>query len=125
MVLIGFSLAYWLSANTMALATQIIMIGGLLFSPITYPVDRIPNWLASIYDFLPFVPTSNLIRATLFHLGDFSYFNFIYFADLDSSSVHVVFIGVVKKEVSVIWVQPTINNIIKSINDRPILRIDI
>ena len=59
----------------MALATQIIMIGGLLFSPITYPVDRIPNWLASIYDFLPFVPTSNLIRATLFHLGDFSYFN--------------------------------------------------
>ncbi|STP28229.1 ABC transporter, permease protein [Enterococcus durans] len=75
MVLIGFSLAYWLSANTMALATQIIMIGGLLFSPITYPVDRIPNWLASIYDFLPFVPTSNLIRETLFHLGDFSYFN--------------------------------------------------
>ncbi|MDN2453412.1 ABC transporter permease [Lactobacillus sp. UCMA15818] len=77
MVLLGFSLAYWLSANIMALATQVIMIGGLLFSPITYPADRIPNWLASVYNLLPFVPTSDLIRATLFHSGTLSIFNLI------------------------------------------------
>lgn len=75
MVLIGFSLAYWLSTNAMALATQVIMIGGLLFSPITYPASRLPDWLASFYNFLPFVPTGNLIRATLFDFGAFSIFN--------------------------------------------------
>jgi ABC-2 type transport system permease protein len=75
MILIGFTLAYWLSANVMALATQVIMIGGLLFSPITYPASRIPAGLASFYNWLPFVPTSNLIRATLFHAGSVSIFN--------------------------------------------------
>lgn len=74
MILIGFTLAYWLSANVMALATQVIMIGGLLFSPITYPASRIPDWLASVYNWLPFVPTSDLIRATLFHSGTVSFF---------------------------------------------------
>ncbi|OLS06069.1 ABC transporter [Lacticaseibacillus casei] len=77
MVLIGFSLAYWLSANAMALTTQVIMIGGLLFSPITYPADRIPFWLTSVYELLPFVPASNLIRATLFHATPFSYLNLL------------------------------------------------
>lgn len=31
MICIGFCIAYWLPPNTMALATQVIMIGGLLF----------------------------------------------------------------------------------------------
>ena len=75
MILIGFSIAYWLPTNLMALVTQLIMIGGLLFSPITYPASRLPDWIGYIHNFLPFVPTSNLIRATLFHLGSFSYFN--------------------------------------------------
>lgn len=39
MISIGFALAYWLTPNVVGLATQIIMIGGLLFSPITYPTD--------------------------------------------------------------------------------------
>ncbi|MGY3779470.1 ABC transporter permease [Isobaculum melis] len=66
MICIGFAIAYWLPPNAMALATQIIMIGGLLFSPITYPIARLPEWTTYIYQVLPFVPTSNLIRATLF-----------------------------------------------------------
>lgn len=77
MILIGFTLAYWLSANVMALVTQVIMIGGLLFSPIMYPANRIPDWMAAVYNWFPFVPTSDLIRATLFHSGTVSFFNLV------------------------------------------------
>lgn len=64
-ICIGFCIAYWLPPNAMALATQVIMIGGLLFSPITYPAERLPEWTMYIYNVLPFVPMSNLIRSVL------------------------------------------------------------
>ncbi len=76
MICIGFSIAYWLPPNGMALATQLIMIGALLFSPITYPAERLPEWTAYIYQALPFVSASNLIRATLFSAEFFSWINF-------------------------------------------------
>lgn len=69
MISIGFCIAYWLPTNGVSLMTQIIMIGGLLFSPITYPADRLPEWTKIIYDFLPFVPTTNLIRTSFFGSG--------------------------------------------------------
>ena len=69
MICIGFSIAYWLPPNAMALATQIIMIGGLLFSPITYPAERLPMWTQCVYQALPFVPMSNLLRSSIFHFG--------------------------------------------------------
>ncbi|MFU0827872.1 MAG: ABC2-membrane domain-containing protein [Lachnoclostridium sp.] len=72
MICIGFSIAYWLPPNAMALTTQIIMIGGLLFSPITYPAERLPGWLIYVYQALPFVPVSNLLRSSLFRLGEVS-----------------------------------------------------
>ncbi len=75
MVLIGFSIAYWFSTNTVALVTQMIMIGGLLFSPITYPANRLPGWLSMIHQWLPFVPTGNLIRATFFGSSGFPFFD--------------------------------------------------
>lgn len=77
MISIGFSLAYWLSPNVVGLATQIIMIGGLLFSPITYPTDRLPTILVNFFELLPFVPSSNLIRSLFFEYGDFTLKNLI------------------------------------------------
>lgn len=32
--------------------------------------DRLPRWLASFYDYLPFVPSSHVIRAILFQLEE-------------------------------------------------------
>lgn len=77
----GFAVAYLFPPNVMALVTQIIMIGGLLFSPIVYSPDRLPAWMSHIYNFLPFVPISNIIRFSLFNLNDF-----------DGKSYFVVFI---------------------------------
>ncbi|MGL5549070.1 MAG: ABC transporter permease [Culicoidibacterales bacterium] len=69
MISVGFSIAYLFSSNSVALVTQLIMIVGLLFSPITYPAERLPEWLNIIYSYLPFVPISNLIRTTFFNIG--------------------------------------------------------
>lgn len=71
MILMGFSIAYLLPPNMVSLATQLIMLFALLFSPITYPADRLPEWTLLIYQSFPFVPISNLIRATLFDLRPF------------------------------------------------------
>lgn len=77
LILFGFSVAYLLPSNIVALITQIIMIGGLLFSPIIYSDDRLPHWMKYIYNCLPFVPVSNIIRYSLFRLDDFSLFSYI------------------------------------------------
>lgn len=69
MISIGFSIAYWFSANSVSMMSQLIMIGGLLFSPITYPAERLPDWMTTVYNTLPFVPTSSLIRSSFYQLG--------------------------------------------------------
>jgi len=66
---IGFALAYWLPLNATGLITQIIMIGGLLFSPITFPADRLPGWANTLHQYLPFTPLGDLIREAAFRAG--------------------------------------------------------
>lgn len=77
MISIGFALAYWLTPNVVGIATQIIMIGGLLFSPITYPTDRLPSALVNFFEFLPFVPSSNLIRSLFYEQNTVNVSNII------------------------------------------------
>lgn len=77
MICIGFAIAYAFPPNVMALVTQLIMLGGLLFSPITYPIDRLPEWTTYIYQSMPFVPITNLLRSTLFNYGLFSLIDLI------------------------------------------------
>lgn len=68
LILLGFAIAYIFSPNVMAMMTQLIMLGGMLFSPIIYSEDRLPYWVSHIYNFLPFVPVSRIIRSSLFQL---------------------------------------------------------
>ncbi|MBF0848820.1 ABC transporter permease, partial [Streptococcus danieliae] len=77
LLLLGFAIAYFLSPNMMAMITQLIMLGGLLFSPIIYPAERLPNWTEIIYDTLPFVPAANIVRTTLFEIGEYNISNYV------------------------------------------------
>lgn len=65
MVVIGFTIAYWIPVGLIPLVTQLVMFVTLLFSPIIFPKDRLPDFLNLIYECLPFVPVGNLIRASL------------------------------------------------------------
>ncbi|KQB84597.1 ABC-2 family transporter protein [Corynebacterium oculi] len=66
---IGYAIAFWLPVNATALATQVIMIGGLLFSPITFPAERLPEWAVALHQFLPFAPLGDIIREAAFRTG--------------------------------------------------------
>ncbi len=45
--------------------TNLIIFGMFLFSPINFPVERLPNWLASIHRFLPVKYAADAVRGTL------------------------------------------------------------
>lgn len=72
MISIGFTIAYLFSPNIVTLMSQLILMIGLMFSPIMYPADRLPDIINSIYRFLPFVPAANLLRTSLYNHGSTS-----------------------------------------------------
>ena len=47
------------------LATQILVFVIMLYSPINFPADRLPDWLAAIHRYLPFEHMANVVRAGL------------------------------------------------------------
>ena len=73
MISLGFAIAYLFSPNTVTLMSQLILMIGLMFSPIMYPASRLPDIINQIYHFLPFVPAANLLRSSLYHHGSFSW----------------------------------------------------
>ena len=62
-------LAYWVPASLLTIVTQSITFMVLLFAPINYPPERLPEWYAHVHQFLPFAPAANLVRAALFDIG--------------------------------------------------------
>lgn len=68
-VSIGYAIAFWLPLNATAMATQVIMIGGLLFSPITFPAERLPEWAITLHQLVPFAPLGDIIREAAFRVG--------------------------------------------------------
>ena len=76
-VSIGYALALWLPVSATSLATQVIMIGGLLFSPITFPAERLPEWAATLHQLLPFTPLGDIIRESAFRTGESQLLNTI------------------------------------------------
>ena len=68
---IGFAVAYFLPPSAVSMVAQLIIILNLLFSPITFPASRLPEWIVSIFNVLPFVPGTDAIRSLFFNVGEF------------------------------------------------------
>jgi ABC-2 type transport system permease protein len=47
------------------LFTNITVFFLFLFSPINFPIDRLPEWLQSLHSVLPVEPMAELVRSTL------------------------------------------------------------
>lgn len=62
---IGYTIALWLRPIVAELISQVLIFGILLFSPINFPSDRLPNWLVKLHEFLPIQYMAESIRATL------------------------------------------------------------
>jgi ABC-2 type transport system permease protein len=47
------------------LLTQVLIFGILGFSPINYPPENLPAWLANLHEYLPFLPMATVVRGGL------------------------------------------------------------
>jgi ABC-2 type transport system permease protein len=68
---VGYSLATLLKPALANLLTQVLVFVILLFSPISYPVERMPQAVQAVQAFLPFQPMAEVMRAGLAS-GDFT-----------------------------------------------------
>lgn len=62
---VGYALASLLPPQVAHLSTQVLVVVVLMFSPLNFPADRLPDWLAAIHRFLPIQAMGDVVRGTL------------------------------------------------------------
>lgn len=62
---VGYALASVLPPMMATLLTQVLVVFVLMFSPLNFPPERLPDWLAAIHAVLPIQAMGELVRGTL------------------------------------------------------------
>lgn len=62
---IGYGIAYATKPVLVGLFTNAVLIVALMFSPVNYPAERLPQWAASAHAWLPFRYMAQAIRETV------------------------------------------------------------
>jgi ABC-2 type transport system permease protein len=62
---VGYALASLLPPMVANMASQALVVFILMFSPLNFPPDRLPGWLATIHSVLPIEAMGELMRGTL------------------------------------------------------------
>ncbi len=62
---IGYAMASLLPPMIAMLLTQVLVIGVLVFSPINFPAERLPEWLQDVHAVLPVQAMGEVIRGSL------------------------------------------------------------
>jgi ABC-2 type transport system permease protein len=63
---LGYTIAFIVPKPMMAMVlTQVIIFAVMLFSPVMYPVEQLPQWLQSVHSVLPIKYMADLVRGTL------------------------------------------------------------
>lgn len=64
--LLGYALAHAIPKPELTqLASQVLVFAILGFSPISFPAENLPSWLARVHEYLPFESMANVIRSAL------------------------------------------------------------
>lgn len=61
----GYALAVLLPPQVAMLASQLLVFGILLFTPVSFPAERMPDWAQAVHSVLPFEPMAQAVRAGL------------------------------------------------------------
>lgn len=64
-VSIGYTIAYLFRPVLVILITNSMLMVSLMLAPINYPASRLPHWLATIQEWLPFQYMGQAIRETV------------------------------------------------------------
>lgn len=62
---VGYGLATLLPPMVAMLISQLLVFVILLFSPVSFPADRMPGWLQAAHEWLPFEPMAQVVRGGL------------------------------------------------------------
>lgn len=62
---VGYAMANLLPPALAQLMTQVLVFVTLLFSPISFPVERLPEWGQEVHRWLPLEPMAQLVRSGL------------------------------------------------------------
>lgn len=62
---IGYCVAYAVRPELVGITTNALMIGALMFAPVNYPAERLPQWLAAVHEVLPFASMAQVIRESV------------------------------------------------------------
>ena len=62
---VGYAMASVLPPMLAMLLTQVLVFVVLLFSPVSYPASRMPEWLQHAHAYLPIEPMAQVVRAGL------------------------------------------------------------
>ncbi len=62
---IGYAIATLLPQQIANLLSQVLVVFVLMFSPLTFPAARLPDWLATIHSVLPVQAMGEIIRGTV------------------------------------------------------------
>ncbi len=62
---VGYAIASLLPPMIAGLVTQVLVVFVLMFSPLNFPADRLPDWLAAAHRILPIQAMGDVVRGTL------------------------------------------------------------
>ena len=63
---IGYAIAHLLpKAELVMLVTNFLIFCLFLFSPVNFPSERLPSWLAQLHEYLPVMHAADVVRGTL------------------------------------------------------------
>lgn len=69
---VGYAMAVVLPQSQVVVASQVLVFVILLFSPIAFPAQRLPDWFQNIHQWLPLQPAADLMRSALAGSYEFS-----------------------------------------------------
>lgn len=62
---VGYGFSYALPPQLSAALSQILIFGALMFSPINFPMERLPEWLQTLHHILPLYSMAEVMRASM------------------------------------------------------------
>lgn len=62
---VGYGFSYLLPTNVAIALSTVLVFGALMFSPINFPLERLPGWLQSLHAVLPIYSMAEVMRASL------------------------------------------------------------
>jgi ABC-2 type transport system permease protein len=62
---VGYGFSYLLPSDLSLALSQVIAFGALMFSPLNFPMERLPEWLQAIHTVLPLYSMAEVMRASM------------------------------------------------------------